>query len=167
MIAEDVNHGSHGLFPLADAAGRFLMSLLVSDLFVTDFSLIGGVHTPHNMVLAPMERLALSAKPWVFIFCEGSGQLTSQHGWYLLICDALALSQGKAICLFLLGISLVAHPSLWRYTSSTSVGFLLALHSGHLGREGDFFASLLDYDPQMWLSMRDQSVYLYIANLRK
>ena len=97
MIAKDVDHGSHGLFPLVASSGWFPVGLPFSGLFVPNLALIVSVHTPHNMVLAPMERLALSAKPWVFIFCEGSGQLTSQRGWYLLICNALALLQGKAI----------------------------------------------------------------------
>ena len=73
MISEDVYHGSHGLFPRDAVAGRFLVIFPVSGLFVPDFALIGGVHVPHEMMLTPTERLALSAKPGVFLFCEGSG----------------------------------------------------------------------------------------------
>ena len=47
MIAEDVNHVSHGLFPRAAASGKFLVILPVSGLFVPNFALIVGVHTPH------------------------------------------------------------------------------------------------------------------------
>ena len=39
-----------------------------SSLFVPDFSLIRGVYAPHEMLLAPMERLALSAKPGCSFF---------------------------------------------------------------------------------------------------
>ena len=64
---------------------------LFSGLFVPEFSLIGGVHAQYEMVLAPMEKLALVAKPGVLLFCEGSGLFSSRRGWYLLQCDALAL----------------------------------------------------------------------------
>ena len=70
MISKDVDHGRHGLFPRAASAGRFIVILPVSGLFLPDFSLIGGVHAPHKMVLAPMERLSLSEKPGVLIFCD-------------------------------------------------------------------------------------------------
>ena len=91
MIDEDVDHGRHGLFPCDTTAGKFLVIIPVSGLFVTNFALIVGVHAPHEMVPAPMEMLDLSAKPRVFIFCEGSGQWSSRIGWYLLQCDALAM----------------------------------------------------------------------------
>ena len=91
MIVEDVDHGSHGLLHLADDAGWCPASLLVRGLFVPDLALVGGVHAPHKMVLAPTERLALSVKPGVFLFCEGSGQWNSLRGRDLLQCDALAL----------------------------------------------------------------------------
>ena len=68
MIAEDVDHGSHGLFPRAAAAGIFLVILPVIGLFVPDFALIGGVYAPHEVILTPMESLAISAKPGVFLF---------------------------------------------------------------------------------------------------
>ena len=45
----------------------------VSGMFVPDFAIIGVVHAPHEIILAPMERLAFSAKPRVFLFYEGSG----------------------------------------------------------------------------------------------
>ena len=73
MIAKDVDHVSHGMFPYATSTGISLMIILVRRLFVPYFSLIGGVHAPHEMVPAPMERLALSEKPGVFLFCEGYG----------------------------------------------------------------------------------------------
>ena len=73
MIAKDVDHESHDLLPHASAVGRFLVSLLVSGLFVPDLALIGGVHAPHKMVLASMESISLIAKPGVSLFREGSG----------------------------------------------------------------------------------------------
>ena len=73
MIAKDVNRGRHGLFPRAASAGGFLVIQPVSGMFVPDFAIIGVVHAPHEIILAPMERLAFSAKPRVFLFCEGSG----------------------------------------------------------------------------------------------
>ena len=91
MISKYVNHGSHGIFPRADAAGSFLVILPVSGLFIPDFSLIRGVHAPHKVMLTPMERLASSAKHGMLLFCEGYGQWFSWCGWYLLQCDALDL----------------------------------------------------------------------------
>ena len=70
MISKNINNGSHGLFPSAAAAGSFLVIHLVSGLFVPDFALIRGVHKLHEMVLTLMERLALSAKPGVFLFVK-------------------------------------------------------------------------------------------------
>ena len=74
MIAKDVDHGSHGMFPgaAAAAAGRFLVIIPFGGLFAPDFALIGGVHAPYDVMLTPMEGLALSAKPRVLLFCEGS-----------------------------------------------------------------------------------------------
>ena len=91
MIAKDVDHGSHGLFPCDTAAGRFLVILPFGGLFDPDFALIGGVHAPHEVMLKQTEGLALSAKPRVLIFREGSDRWSSQCGWYLLQCNALAL----------------------------------------------------------------------------
>ena len=91
MISKNINNGSHGLFPSAAAAGSFLVIHLVSGLFVPDFALIRGVHKLNEMVLTLMERLALSAKPGVFNFFEGSFQWSSRRGWYLLQFDALDL----------------------------------------------------------------------------
>ena len=91
MISKDVDHGSHGLLPRDDAAGRFLVIHPFSNLFVPEFALIGGVHAPHEMVLAPMEMIALTEKSGVFPFCEGSGRWSSWSGWYRLQCDALAM----------------------------------------------------------------------------
>ena len=54
MIAEDVDYVIHGLFPPAAAAGGFLVILPVRGLFVTYFSLIGGLHAPHEVMLTPM-----------------------------------------------------------------------------------------------------------------
>ena len=71
MIDKDADHGSHGLFPIDTAAGRFLVILPVSGLFVPNFALIGGVHAPHEVMLTQIEGLADSAKPRVFLFCEG------------------------------------------------------------------------------------------------
>ena len=67
------------------------MIIPVSGLYVTNFVLLGGVYTLHKMVLAPTGSLAISAKPRVFLFREGSGQWYSRSGWYLLQCDALAM----------------------------------------------------------------------------
>ena len=69
MIAKYSDHGIHGLFPCDVSSGWFPVSLAVSGLFFTDLTMVGGVHAPHNMVLAPMERLALSAKTGVLFFC--------------------------------------------------------------------------------------------------
>ena len=82
MIAKDIDHGSHGLFPRAVAAGRFLVILLFSGLFDPDFALIGGVHAPHEVVLKPMKRLpkSLISAPLYFISEEMSS------------CTALAFS---------------------------------------------------------------------------
>ena len=71
MIAEDVNHGSQGMFPHAAAAGRFLVILPFGGLFPPEFALIGGMHAPHEVMLTQIEGLADSAKPRVFLFCEG------------------------------------------------------------------------------------------------
>ena len=84
MIAKDVDHGSHGLFPRAVAAGRFLVILPLNGLFAPDLALLGGVHAPHEVMLTPMKSLALSAKPRVFLIREGSGRWSSRCGWYLL-----------------------------------------------------------------------------------
>ena len=73
MIAKDIDHGSHGLFPRAVATGRFLVILPLNGLFAPDLALLGGVHAPHEVMLTPMKRLALSAKPRVFLLCECSG----------------------------------------------------------------------------------------------
>ena len=54
MIAKDVDHGSHGLFPRVAAAGRFLVILPVRGLGLPNFALIGGVHAPHEVMLTPM-----------------------------------------------------------------------------------------------------------------
>ena len=91
MIAKDINHGSHGLFPHAVATGRFLVILPLNGLFAPDLALIRGVHAPHEVMLTPMEGLAISAKPRVLLFCEGSDRWSSRCGWYLLQCNALAL----------------------------------------------------------------------------
>ena len=91
MISDDVDHGIHGLFPCAVAAGSFLVIIMVSGLFVTNFALIGCVHEPHEVMITPMSRLSVSDKHGVFLFCEGSGRWYSQCEWYLLQCDALAL----------------------------------------------------------------------------
>ena len=91
MIAKGINHGSHGLFPRAVATGRFLVILPLNGLFAPDFALLGGVHTPHEVMLTPMKRLALSAKPRVFLLRECSGRWSSRCRWYLLQCIALAL----------------------------------------------------------------------------
>ena len=72
MIARDVNHGSHGLFPRSVSAGRFLVILPFDGLFDPNLALIGGVHAPHEVILTPMKGLALSDKPRVFLLCEGS-----------------------------------------------------------------------------------------------
>ena len=72
MIPRDVNHGSHGLFPRAVAAGRFLVILPLNSLFAPNLALLGGVHAPHEVMLTPMKGLALSDKPMVFLLCEGS-----------------------------------------------------------------------------------------------
>ena len=73
MIAEDVDHGIHCMFPRAAAAARFLVIIPFGGLFAPEFSLIRGVHTPHEVMLTPMKRLALSAKPRVFLLRECSG----------------------------------------------------------------------------------------------
>ena len=70
----------------------FFVILPFGGLFAPDFALIGGVHVPHEVILTPMEGIALSAKPRVFLFCEGSDQWSSWCGWYLLQCIALALT---------------------------------------------------------------------------
>ena len=71
MIAKDVDHGSHDMFPRDVSAGRFLLILPFSGLFATDFALIGGMHAPHEVMLTPMEGLVLSAKLRLFLFHEG------------------------------------------------------------------------------------------------
>ena len=91
MIAEDVDHGSHGLLPCAAAAGMFLVILPFVGLFAPNFALIGGVHAPHEVMLTPTEGLAISAKPRVFLLRKGSDRWYSRCGWYLLQCNALAL----------------------------------------------------------------------------
>ena len=72
MISEDVDHGSRGLFPRASIPGRFLVILLFGGLFDPNFAIIRGVHAPHEVMLKQTEGLALSAKPRVLIFREGS-----------------------------------------------------------------------------------------------
>ena len=91
MISEDINHGSHGLFPRAVTTGRFLVILPLNGLFAPDLALLRGVHTPHEVMLTPMKRLALSEKPRVFLLRECSGRWYSRCGWYLLQCNALVL----------------------------------------------------------------------------
>ena len=73
MIAKDIDHDSHGLFPRAVAAGRFLVIIPLNGLFAPDLALLGGVHAPHEVMLTTMKRLALSAKPRVFLLRECSG----------------------------------------------------------------------------------------------
>ena len=84
MVVEDVDHGSHGLLPHDTVAGRFTVGLAVGGLFVANLALVGGVHAPHKMVLAPMEGISLSSKPGVFILREGFGKWPSHRGWDLL-----------------------------------------------------------------------------------
>ena len=72
MIDEDVNHGSHGLFPCAAAAVRLLVILPFGGLFAPNFTLTGGVLEPHEVMLTQMEGIAPSAKPRVLFFREGS-----------------------------------------------------------------------------------------------
>ena len=91
MIAKDVNHGSHGMFPRAVAAGRFLVILPLNGLFDPNLALLGGVHAPHEVMLTLMKRLSLSDTPRVFLLCKCSGRGFSRCGWYLLQCNALAL----------------------------------------------------------------------------
>ena len=91
MIAKYVDHSSHGVFPRAASAGRFPVILPFRGLFAPYFALIGGVKAPHEVMLTPMEGLALSVKPRVFLFLEGSDRCSSWCGWYLLQCNALAL----------------------------------------------------------------------------
>ena len=73
MIAKDIDHGSHSLFPRVVAAGRFLVILPLNSLFTPDLALLGGVNAAHEVMLTPIKRLALSAKPRVFLLRECSG----------------------------------------------------------------------------------------------
>ena len=73
MIAKDVDHGSHDLFPCAVACGKFLVILPLNGLFALNLALLGGVHAPHEVMLTPMKGLALGAKSRVFLLREGSG----------------------------------------------------------------------------------------------
>ena len=91
MIALDVDHGSHGLFPHSAANLWFPVSLPVGVILFSDLSLVGGVQSSHNRMLITMEMLDVSAKPGMFLFHDGSGLWTSRRGWVLLQCDALAL----------------------------------------------------------------------------
>ena len=72
MIDKDFYHGSHCLFHRAAASGRFFFILPFGGLFAPDFALTKGVHAPHEVMITPMEGLAISAKPRVLLFCEGS-----------------------------------------------------------------------------------------------
>ena len=69
MVDKDIDSGSHGLLPRAASAGRFPVIIAVGGLFFTSLALIGGVHAPHEMVLAPMKRLALGNKTGVILLC--------------------------------------------------------------------------------------------------
>ena len=55
MIAKNINHGSHDLLPHAVATGRFFVIILLNGLFAPDLALLGGVHTPHEVMLTPKE----------------------------------------------------------------------------------------------------------------
>ena len=72
MIAKYVDRGSHGLFPRAVATGRFLVIIPLNSLFAPNLAPLRGVHASHEVMLKPMTGLALSAKPRVFLHCEGS-----------------------------------------------------------------------------------------------
>ena len=102
MADKDFDHVSHGLFPCADAAGRFPVSLAFGGLFITKLALIGGVHSQNYMVLAPMKSLDIGVKPGVILLHESFGRWPSWCGWYLLQRNAFALPWGEACCLFLL-----------------------------------------------------------------
>ena len=103
MVAKHVDHGGHGLFLRSASAGALaLVGFAIFGLFQSDFAHRGGVHTPHEVVDAPIERLAFVVETGVVLLREGASGRTAGYRRYLLEGDLLGFPLGDSCLLVLL-----------------------------------------------------------------
>ena len=80
----------------ASAGALALVGLAISGLLESDLTSSGGVYTPHEVVDAPIKRLALAVETGVILLGEGSSGRASGNGRYLLERDLLGFPLGDA-----------------------------------------------------------------------
>ena len=80
----------------ASAGALALVGLAISRLLESDVAINGGVYTPHEVVDAPIKRLALAVETRVILLGEGSSGRATGSGRYFLERDLLGFPLGDA-----------------------------------------------------------------------